>query len=177
MKRIRTLSAVCITIAVLSVGMNAFATEPAAGLPSPIRTYDSYEAAASAVGFVPLYMTKDSGYTCTYISTISNDVVDLGFQKLGQSDRTIRVRTAKARNDMGVEGISGIYGVTWQKKVIDGITVYVTQVDEQTVAAHWKQGNYNFSAQGTNLSYVEFMSLLENSLVYDTAHYFSAGKW
>lgn len=75
----------------------SFAASPAkearlAGVPNPIVTYDTYQAAAKTAGFAPLYLTKDAGYSCNYISLISKDTADLGFQKLGQTSTSASAR-------------------------------------------------------------------------------------
>ena len=166
-----------VTAACLLLAPAAFAAPEAQGvrIPNPIVTYDTYEGAARAVGFTPLYLTRDSGYACTYISVIDKDVADLGFTKLGQADTTVRVRTALKKNDKD-NNLSGIYGYQWEKKTINGETVQIAKLGEQEYAAQWSNGKYSFAAQAKGLEGAAFESLLSNSLVDDTAHYFIVVK-
>ena len=118
----------------------SFAASPAkearlAGVPNPIVTYDTYQAAAKTAGFAPLYLTKDAGYSCNYISLISKDTADLGFQKLGQTSTTVRVRTMPQKAAKGTNDISGVYSVTWKDQVIDGTTVSVAKTNHKKEAA------------------------------------------
>lgn len=76
-------------------------------------------------------------------------------------------KAAKGTND-----ISGVYSVTWKDQVIDGTTVSVAKISDNSYAAHWKVGDYLFSAQAENMSAAEFQSLLEDSLVDASTHYF-----
>ena len=102
---------------------------------NPIVTYDTYQAAAKTAGFAPLYLTKDAGYSCNYISLISKDTADLGFQKLGQTSTTVRVRTMPQKAAKGTNDISGVYSVTWKDQVIDGTTVSVAKTNHKKEAA------------------------------------------
>lgn len=142
------------------------------GMPNPIVTYDTYESAVHTAGFTPLYLTRDAGYSCYYISLIGKHTADLGFQKLGQPETTVRVRTMPQKADTTVKDISGVYSVTWKDQVIDGQTVSMAKISDTSYVAHWKVGDYQFSAQASGMSAPEFKALLENSLVDDSAHYF-----
>lgn len=157
----------------------AFAAAPApdagtswAGMPNPIITYDTYDQARQVVGFAPLYLTRDSGYSCNYISVISKNLADLGFQKLG-STATVRVRTLLRAKDQGTHGnISGVYGAEWKKETIHGQTVYTARLNTNEYAAYWQNDTYLFSVQAEGITYADFQNLLENSLINDTLHYF-----
>lgn len=142
------------------------------GMPNPIVTYDTYESAVHTAGFTPLYLTRDAGYSCYYISLIGKHTADLGFQKLGQPETTVRVRTMPQKADTTAKDISGVYSVTWKDQIIDGQTVSMAKISDTSYVAHWKVGDYQFSAQASGMSALEFKSLLENSLVDDSAHYF-----
>lgn len=41
----------------------------------------------------PLYLTRDAGFSCYYLSLIGKHTADIGFQRLGQPETTVRVRT------------------------------------------------------------------------------------
>lgn len=163
----------CATLMIGSTSLAASTPQvQAIGMPDPIVTYDTYENAVHTAGFTPLYLTRDAGYSCTSISLISKHTADLGFQKLGQPETTVRVRTMPQKTDKSVTDISGVYSVTWNDQVIDGVTVSMAKISDTSYAAHWKVGDYQFSAQAEGMSAPEFKALLENSLVDDSAHYF-----
>lgn len=172
LKRTLAVASACLVLAPA-----AFAATPAKGvqIPNPIVAYDTYDAAAKAAGFTPLYLTKDSGYACTYISVISKELADLGFTKLGQPDTTLRVRTALKKNNKN-NNLSGIYGAKWEKKTVNGKEVQIAKLGDNEYAAQWDQGKYSFAAQAKGLEGAAFESLLSNSLVDVTDHYFLVVK-
>lgn len=99
----------------------------------------------------PLYLTRDAGFSCYYLSLIGKHTADIDFQRLGQPETTVRVRTMPQKADKSMKDISGVYSVIWKDQVIDGVPV---------------------SAQAAGMSAPQFKALLENSLVDDSAHYF-----
>lgn len=140
----RTAVLACAALMIGSVSLAASTPKvQAMGLPNPIVTYDTYESVVKDAGFTPLYLTRDAGFSCYYLSLIGKN-----------------------------KDISGIYSVTWKDQVIDGVTVSIAKISDTSYAAHWKVGDYQFSAQATGMSAPEFKALLENSLVDDSAHYF-----
>lgn len=150
------------------------------GMPNPIVTYASYQQAAKVLGFRPLTMTLDSGYTCDYISVIGKNTADLGFAKLGNTGTgyqpSVRVRTA-SKKAVTANDISGVYGAKWEKVRIHDVDVKIAQLKDPNIgqgsfAAVWETDKYLFSAQAENMQAAEFRSLLENSLIDDTVHYF-----
>lgn len=166
--------------AVLALGTAGFAQaapEEKIGMPNPIVTYASYQQAAKAAGFRPLFMTLDSGYACDYISVIGKTTADLGFAKLGAADAptNLRVRTA-LKKAVTMDNISGIYGAKWETAEIDGVKVQIAELERGTgkgnFAASWQTDKYLFSAQAENMEAAEFRSVLANSLVADAVHYF-----
>ena len=48
----------------------------------------------------------------------------------------------------------------------------ISQLGPQSYAARWETGNYVFAVQGQGMEPAAFRSLLTNSLVEDTEHYF-----
>ena len=158
----RTAVLACAALMIGSVSLAASTPKvQAMGLPNPIVTYDTYES-----------VVKDAGFSCYYLSLIGKNTADIGFQRLGQPETTVRVRTMPQKADKSIKDISGIYSVTWKDQVIDGVTVSIAKISDTSYAAHWKVGDYQFSAQATGMSAPEFKALLENSLVDDSAHYF-----
>lgn len=100
----------------------------------------------------PLYLTRDAGFSCYYLSLIG--------------------KPQKA--DKSMKDISGVYSVTWKDQVIDGVPVSIAKINDTSYVAHWKVGDYQFSAQAAGMSAPQFKAILENSLVDvdDSAHYF-----
>lgn len=158
----RTAVLACAALMIGSVSLAASTPKvQVMGLPNPIVTYDTYES-----------VVKDAGFSCYYLSLIGKNTADIGFQRLGQPETTVRVRTMPQKADKSIKDISGIYSVTWKDQVIDGVTVSIAKISDTSYAAHWKVGDYQFSAQATGMSAPEFKALLENSLVDDSVHYF-----
>ena len=147
------------------------------GIPNPIVTYDTYQELAKKAGFTPLYLTRDSGYSCTNISLIDRDTADLAFQKLGRPSTNVHVRTMLQKQPPTTKDVSGIYGAKWEESVIDGVTVYIAKLDDTSYAAHWTVDDYQFAAQADNINSAEFQALLENSLVQASSHYFIKMVW
>lgn len=141
------------------------------GMPNPIVEYQTYNEAADAIGFMPLYLPKVSGYSCDYVSVIGKKTADLGFQKLGEANSKLRVRTAR-QESFSSDDISGIYSVTWDQININDTAVSIAKIKDNAYAAHWQIGNYLFAAQAEGVSYLQFMSLLSDSLVDLSAHYY-----
>lgn len=172
LKRSLAIASACLVLAPA-----AFAAPQARGaqIPNPMVAYDTYAEAARVLGYAPLYLTKDSGYACTNISVISKELADLEFTKLGQPDTVLRVRTSlkKVNKD---NNLSGIYGAKWEKKIVNGEEVQIAKLGDQEYAAMWDQGRYSFSVQARGLDGAGFESLLSNSLVDDTEHYFIVVK-
>ncbi len=172
LKRSLAIASACLVLAPA-----AFAAPQVKGaqIPNPIVDYDNYADAAKVLGYAPLYLTKDSGYACTHISLISKEMADLGFAKLGQPDTTLRIRTAlnKVNKD---NNLSGIYGAKWEKKTVNGEEVQIAKLGDQEYAAQWNNGKYSFAVQAKGLDGAGFESLLSNSLVDTTDHYFLAVK-
>ena len=77
-------------------------------------------------------MTRDAGFSCYYLSLIGKNTADIGFQRLGQPETTVRVRTIPQKADKSIKDISGIYSVTWKDQVIDGVTVSIAKISDTT---------------------------------------------
>lgn len=69
----------------------------AMGLPNPIVTYDTYKSVVKDAGFTPLYLTRDAGFSCYYLSLISKNTADIGFQRLGQPETTVRAARCRRK--------------------------------------------------------------------------------
>lgn len=151
---------------------------PAAGsaassqkIPNPLVPYGTYRDAASVLGFTPLTLSRDSGYAFEGITVIGGQVADLSFVRLGQTDTRVRLRTA-LKKDNADNNLSGIYGAKWEMQRINETEVRMARLSPQSFAAAWESGKYAFSVQAAGLEEAAFRSLLTNSLVEDTEHYF-----
>ena len=120
----------------------------------------------------PLYLTRDAGFSCYYLSLIGKHTADIGFQRLGQPETTVRVRTMSQKADKSMKDISGVYSVTWKDQVIAGGPVIIAKINNASSGAHTQGGAGRVSAQAAGMSAPQFKALLENSLVDDSAHYF-----
>lgn len=140
-------------------------------LPNPIVSYGTYGSAARVLGFAPLTLSLDSGYTPEGYSVIGGRFADSSFLRLGQPEAKVRIRTA-LKKKINKEELSGIYGVKWHKQRINGTDTEISQLGPQSYAARWETGNYVFAVQGQGMEPAAFRSLLANSLVEDTEHYF-----
>ena len=98
-------------------------------------------------------------------------MADLSFRKTGGKGE-IRVRTAHG-GEKGKDDISGIYGVNWQKRPMQGLEVFVTKVGDGAFAARFKTKSYLFSVQSEGVSYPDFLRLLDNGLVDMACHYYA----
>ena len=83
----------------------------------------------------PLYLTRDAGFSCYYLSLIGKHTADIGFQRLGQPETTVRVRTMPQKADKSMKGISGVYSVTWKDQVIDGVPVSIAKINDTSYVA------------------------------------------
>jgi hypothetical protein len=178
MKSIHMKRWVTAALAVTIIGGFAFSQEAAAaskgmlcGMPNPITTYDTYGEAASVAHFRPLYLPMATGYDCHSVSLIDKTVADLRFVKRSDQQVSLRVRTAQKSANLGTD-ISGVYSVTWQDKLIDGHSVSLATIKQNSYVAHWQQGTYLFSAEGENMSYTEFIDILRDGLVDMSEHYY-----
>lgn len=67
----RTAVLACAALMIGSVSLAASTPKvQAMGLPNPIVTYDTYESVVKDAGFTPLYLTRDAGFSCYYLSLI-----------------------------------------------------------------------------------------------------------
>lgn len=99
----RTAVLACAALMIGSVSLAASTPKvQAMGLPNPIVTYDTYESVVKDAGFTPLYLTRDAGFSCYYLSLIGKNTADIGFQRLGQPETTVRVRTMPQKADKSI---------------------------------------------------------------------------
>ena len=165
------------SVSLLILGASSVvAGAPATGreqIPNPIVSYGTYGSAARVLGFAPLTLSRDSGYTPEGYSVIGRRSADLSFLRLGQPEAKVRIRTA-LKKEISKEELSGIYGAEWHKQRINETNMEIAQFGPQSYAARWETGNYVFAVQGQGMEPAAFRSLLTNSLVEDTEHYFAS---
>lgn len=165
------------SVSLLILGASSVvAGAPATGreqIPNPIVSYGTYGSAARVLGFAPLTLCRDSGYTPEGYSVIGRRSADLSFLRLGQPEAKVRIRTA-LKKEISKEELSGIYGAEWHKQRINETNMEIAQLGPQSYAARWETGNYVFAVQGQGMEPAAFRSLLTNSLVEDTEHYFAS---
>lgn len=142
------------------------------GMPSPIKTYNNFNEAVKATGFIPLYIPKKSGYTMNYIATINGNMIELRYGRRWEPSVTMAVRTYKRAVGEELRDISGVYGVKWKVDMSSGMTIYIARVNDKTNVAAWSTGQYTFAAMTENLSFAAFHSLIVEELVDICNHYF-----
>lgn len=164
----------------LTIGTLCFGTasaEKAVGMPNPMVSYDTVEAAKAAAGFQPLYLPSISGYHVSNVWVIAGDTIDIEYKADGSTTATFRLRTARC-TELVNDNISGIYGVKWHKEKAAGLTVAIATVPAESkaypdgYAAHWQHNNMLFSISAQNISRPEFMHLLSSGLIELSKTYF-----
>lgn len=64
-----------VACATLMIGSTSFAASTPKvqpiGIPNPIVIYDTYENVVKDAGFTPLYLTRDAGFSCYYLSLVN----------------------------------------------------------------------------------------------------------
>ena len=165
------------SVSLLILGASSVvAGAPATGreqIPNPIVSYGTYGSAARVLGFAPLTLSRDSGYAPDGYSVIGGRSADLSFLRLGKPEAKVRIRTA-LKKEINKEELSEIYGAEWHKQRINETNMEIAQLGPQFYAARWETGNYVFAVQGQGMEPAAFRSLLTNSLVEDTEHYFAS---
>ncbi len=172
---LKTKQLFAVSVFLLILGASSVvAAAPATGreqIPNPIVSYGTYGSAARVLGFCPLTLSRDSGYAPDGYSVIDGRSADLSFLRLGQPEAKVRIRTS-LKKEINKEELSGIYGMEWYKQRINETNIEISQLGPQSYAARWETGNYVFAVQGQGMDPAAFRSLLTNSLVEDTEHYF-----
>lgn len=174
-----TLAAACAAVLLAMPVSSEAAVMQNVGMPNPMVSYDTVQAAAKEAGFQPLYLPAISGYHVDFVYVISKNVVDIGYTRDGDTETTLRVRTARA-SSQGNKDISGVYGVKWQNQTIDNTKVSIAKVEgvdksktnPDGYAAHWQIGDMLYSVSAEHIAQPEFMHLLETGLVDLSAHYY-----
>ena len=144
------------------------------GMPNPIKSYSSFEEISDAVGFIPLYIPKKSGYTINGISSIDNSIAEIRYGRRWEPEVSLAVRTYKRKPNEELRDISGINGAKWRVDDNSGSTVYLAKLNDNDHAAAWAVGDFTFSAYVQNLSFAAFYALVVEELIDLSNHYYIA---
>lgn len=148
--------------------------------PAPIETYNppdqkvvyaNFIEAAQAVQFIPLYMTRKSGYDIVGIVAGQN-IVEIQYGRRWEPTIALAVRTYKRSPGEEPADISGVTDVKWRVDTSTGTTIYIAKISETEQVAAWAVGQYTFSARASNLSFASFHSLVADELVELSTHYY-----
>lgn len=148
--------------------------------PAPIETYNppdqkvvyaNFIEAAQAVKFIPLYMTRKSGYDIVGIVAGQN-IVEIQYGRRWEPTIALAVRTYKRSPGEEPADISGVTDVKWRVDTSTGTTIYIAKISETEQVAAWAVGQYTFSARASNLSFASFHSLVADELVELSTHYY-----
>lgn len=145
---------------------------PTTNLPNPMTPYASFEELSKAVGFTPLYLPKQSGYTPNEIYSIDNKVAEVRYGRRWEPEVLLIIRTYKRAPNEELKDISGINGVKWRIDTTANTTIYLAKVNDATNVAAWAVGDYTFAAYVENLSFAAFHTLIVDELVDLSNHYY-----
>ncbi len=140
-------------------------------LPNQSVVYANFAEVARAVGFVPLYMPRKSGYEITGIYA-GRGIAEIRYGRRWEPTVSLKVRTHKRADGEPLQDISGVTGVKWRVDTSTGTTIYIAKISDTQQVAAWAVGHYTFSAQAENLSYAGFHSLVADELVELSTHYY-----
>jgi len=141
-----------------------------AGMPNPVVSCPSFEAVAESVHFVPLYLTRSSGYKLSEQSVIGGETAELKYTGLRNPRTTATVRTSRTDN-MGAQSLSGFYTMQWQEETLNG-TVVAFSSRQNVRVAYWSVNGWSFSAAAENMGAEAFKSLVTDSLLDMSVHSF-----
>lgn len=148
--------------------------------PTPIETvamldqkvvYANFTEISRAIGFIPLYMPRKSGYEITALYA-GQGIAEVRYGRKWEPTVSLTVRTHKRAAGEELQDISGVTGVKWRVDTSTGTTIYIAKISETRQVAAWAVGHYTFSAQAENLSYAGFHSLVADELVELSTHYY-----
>ena len=148
--------------------------------PAPVETYEppnekvvysNFVEVAQAMHFVPLYMSRKSGYDIVGI-VAGQGIVEIRYGRRWEPNVALAVRTYKRAQGEEPSDISGVTGVKWRVDTSTGTTIYIAKISDTEQVAAWAVGQYTFSAQAKNLSFAGFHSLVADELVELSTHYY-----
>ncbi|MBR3745434.1 MAG: hypothetical protein IKP64_08680 [Selenomonadaceae bacterium] len=145
-------------------------TETVTG-PNPKEVYANFAEVSRALGFIPLYMPRKSGYEITAIYA-EPGIVEMQYGRRWEPEVGVAVRTYKRAEGEELRDISGVDGVKWRVDTTTGTTIYLAKISENEQVAAWAVGHYTFSAHSKNLSFAGFHALVADELVELSTHYY-----
>lgn len=128
------------------------------GMPNPWTDHKTLEEAQDSVGFSITVPEKMDSYTQTMIQTLDKEIIQVFYQKEGQSDSEILVRKG-----IGSDNISGDYN-TYDEKVQRDINKYdVTEQgnDGKVMLATWTDAGYTYSVSTPGISESEMENIIQ----------------
>ncbi len=140
-------------------------------LPNQKLVYANFIEVARAVKFIPLYMSRKSGYEITALYA-GQGIAEVRYGRRWEPTVSLKIRTHKRAEGEALQDISGVTGVKWRVDTSTGTTIYIAKISETQQVAAWAVGHYTFSAQAENLSYAGFHSLVADELVELSTHYY-----
>ena len=139
--------------------------------PSQKEIYANFADVAHAIGFIPLYMPRKSGYEITAMYA-EPGIVEVRYGRRWEPEVSLAVRTYKRAEGEELRDISGVSGVKWRVDTTTGTTIYLAKISENEQVAAWAVGHYTFSAHSNNLSFAGFHALVADELVELSTHYY-----
>lgn len=139
--------------------------------PNPKEVYANFAEVARALGFIPLYMPRKSGYEITAIYA-EPGIVEMQYGRRWEPEVGIAVRTYKRAEGEELRDISGVSGVKWRVDTTTGTTIYLAKISDNEQVAAWAVGHYTFSAHSKNISFAGFHALVADELVELSTHYY-----
>ena len=139
--------------------------------PNQKEVYANFAEVARALGFVPLYMPRKSGYEIIGIYA-EPGIVEMQYGRRWEPEVGVAVRTYKRAEGEELRDISGVEGVKWRVDTTTGTTIYLAKISETEQVAAWAVGHYTFSAHSKNLSFAGFHALVADELVELSTHYY-----
>lgn len=140
-------------------------------LPDQKVVYSNFVEVAQAMHFVPLYMTRKSGYDIVGI-VASQGIVEIRYGRRWEPTVGLAVRTYKRAPGEEPQDISGVEGVRWRVDTTTGTTIYIAKISDNEQVAAWAVGQYTFSAHAVNMSFAGFHSLIADELIELSTHYY-----
>ncbi|MBR1645798.1 MAG: hypothetical protein IJ685_03370 [Selenomonadaceae bacterium] len=146
------------------------ATETFTG-PNPKEVYANFAEVSRALGFIPLYMPRKSGYEIIAIYA-EPGIVEMQYGRRWEPEVGVAIRTYKRAEGEELRDISGVDGVKWRVDTTTGTTIYLAKISDNEQVAAWAVGHYTFSAHSKNLSFAGFHALVADELVELSTHYY-----
>ena len=133
--------------------------------------FSNFTELVRAVGFKPLYMSQERNYEIQTFS-VNHDVAEIRYGRRWESKVFFTVKTYKRDSGKEPQSISGVTGVKWHVDTTTGTKLYIAKISSNQQVAEWVVGQYNFSVQTENFKYAEFYSIVVDTFVPLSTHYY-----